>query len=436
MNKTDIKKIILITLALFFLISSFAILKQLKNILFMFTVGKEYLKIAKSLTPVFLITIVLLYSFLLNYLKFYKIVSFFIIFYSIIGLVFAYFFGHQTIGLHNNITSIDRTLGWLFYFYIEGFSPFIISVYWSFINSISDNTSAKKNYSFFIAGSRIGGCLTALISYFFMQNCLTNKCIWKHQVLLTASSVLLICALPVVYKIIKIISISDLEKNLDIHKHKNNNLFEGFKLLLKNAYVFSMFLLIFLYDIINTIVDNRRLVLAKENFNDISELTANLFKDQFLIDLGSVFVSLLLTTFLLKFLNKKYFLIIIPLSIGILLFNLSLKFNYQIISLIYILMRIINDSIFLPTREALYIPTSNDIKFKSKSWIDSFGRKIGQSTGGISINLIENYSAISNISITSILNHYFLILITIWTTVAYFLGKKYAKLIKNNQTIN
>ena len=99
-------------------------------------------------------------------------------------------------------------------------------------------------------------------------------------------------------------------------------------------------------------------------------------------------------------------------------------------------MRIINDSIFLPTREALYLPTSNDIKFKSKSWIDSFGRKIGQSTGGISINLIENYSSISNISITSILNHYFLILIAIWTTVAYFLGKKYAKLIKNNQTIN
>jgi ATP/ADP translocase len=43
----------------------------------------------------------------------------------------------------------------------------------------------------------------------------------------------------------------------------------------------------------------------------------------------------------------------------------------------------INYSFSKPLNEALYIPTTKDIKFKAKSWIDTFGTKISKSAGGL-----------------------------------------------------
>ncbi len=47
----------------------------------------------------------------------------------------------------------------------------------------------------------------------------------------------------------------------------------------------------------------------------------------------------------------------------------------------FTLMKSINYAFSQPVKEALYIPTLKEIKFKSKSWIDAFGSKLAKGSG-------------------------------------------------------
>ena len=76
-----------------------------------------------------------------------------------------YLVGHPTIGLANTETSPFRIFGWLFYFFIEVFSPFVISVFWAFANSVYSPEAAKHNYALLVSGSKFGGMFTAGIAW-------------------------------------------------------------------------------------------------------------------------------------------------------------------------------------------------------------------------------------------------------------------------------
>ena len=99
------------------------------------------------------------------------------------------------------------------------------------------------------------------------------------------------------------------------------------------------------------------------------------------------------------------------------------------------LIRIINNAISSPIREALYIPTIKEIKFQSKSWIDSFGSKFAKSIGAFSIAWAEKYVANCSMALFSVLNIYFLFIIHAWVAASYLLGKRYDSAINNNETI-
>jgi ATP:ADP antiporter, AAA family len=46
-----------------------------------------------------------------------------------------------------------------------------------------------------------------------------------------------------------------------------------------------------------------------------------------------------------------------------------------------------------PTKEVLYIPTSKDVKFKSKSWTELFGSRLLKGGGESAVVLLRNTAA-------------------------------------------
>ena len=104
-NSKEYLKFGLVTLAFFFVIAAYTICKELKDVVFMAMVGKEYLKWAKPLAMCFLVPAILFYSYLVNKLKRYQLLYFFATFYGLIGLIFAYFLGDANIGLYNTVLS-------------------------------------------------------------------------------------------------------------------------------------------------------------------------------------------------------------------------------------------------------------------------------------------------------------------------------------------
>jgi ATP/ADP translocase len=102
------------------------------------------------------------------------------------------------------------------------------------------------------------------------------------------------------------------------------------------------------------------------------------------------------------------------------------------VGIAYILLKALNYAFASPLRESLYIPTTKLIKFKSKSWIDSFGTKFAKSVGatysGISANLIGTAAVLSN-------SIFFAVIIGLWMIVANLLGRRYEVAVEKGEVI-
>jgi len=130
-------KLFFLTAAFFFVIGGYTVAKELKDAIFMHIVGKEYIPIARTMVMFALMPAIFCYSKLVDRMRRYQLLNFFSIFFAISGLIFAYLIGHPTIGLANTNTGPHRWFGWLFYLFVEGYSPFLVSVFWAFANSIT-----------------------------------------------------------------------------------------------------------------------------------------------------------------------------------------------------------------------------------------------------------------------------------------------------------
>ncbi|HNC32356.1 MAG TPA: Npt1/Npt2 family nucleotide transporter, partial [Cyclobacteriaceae bacterium] len=79
-----------------------------------------------------------------------------------------------------------------------------------------------------------------------------------------------------------------------------------------------------------------------------------------------------------------------------------------------------------PCKEIMYIPTSKDVKFKAKSWIDVQGSRSAKALGA---GLVAASPLIAFSSIIS------LCIIGLWVPIAFFVGRTNSKLVQENRII-
>lgn len=443
-DKTQRLKFLFLTFIYFFVIAAYTLVKELNNSIFMRVVGDSYLPWAKIASMFVLIPAILFYSLMVDKLRRYQLLGFYSLIYGVVGLVFAYFLGHPTIGILNTDTSPHRLFGWLFYFFIEGYSPFVVSVFWAFSNSVCSPKEAKNNYSLMVSGSKLGGMATAGFAWWFLG--LTS--IWgigldsvlKHQVLFFISSFVILFVPFLTLLLKKFVpgkelhgyeAVYKVEKSRE--KEKKVGLLNGLTMLIRQPYVLGIFGMIFFYEIINVVMGYLRLKLANQASCDLSDLSCILFEQIFYIHLLGFIISLIGTNFLLKRLGERKCLILIPIltAIFIGLFLLNITGNnsgaINVISLAFIGIRAVNYAIGYPVRESLYIPTVKDIKFKSKSWIDAFGSKVAKSCAS-QFNLFAPVLSFAH-------PVFFALILSLWLITAVLLGNRFRKAVKNNEII-
>lgn len=456
-DRNERLKFIFLTLMYFFIIASYTLVKELKDSIFMSVVGVEYLPNAKIIGMLVLVPAILFYSYLVDRLRRYQLLVFYSVLYATLVLVFGYLLSHPEIGIANTATSPYRLFGWFFYFLIEGFSPFVVSVFWAFANSVTSPDSAKKNYSVMVSGSKLGGMLSAGFAWYFLKQ---NICygialneVLKHQSLFIFSASMLFFAPVIVILLMKKIPAKDLhgyeaayqfEKEKQKHLEQEpgfltavksffNTLFGGLFMFVRQPYVLGIFGMIFFYEVLNVVLGFLRLQIAREASCDLSGLNCILFEQIFYVHLIGFIVSLFGTTPLLRKFGERRCLILVPLLTGLLVFLLLINIklgDYQIVnivSLVFIGIRAINYAISYPIRESLYIPTVKEIKFKSKSWIDAFGTKFAKSFGS-TFNIFAR-------ALPHAYSIFFGVIVFFWFVTAYLLGKRYDQAIKRNEVI-
>lgn len=444
LNKDERSKLFWMTVIFALVITAYTICREMKDLIFVEIAGEDYVPLAKIVSFIALFLPILFYSYLVNHLRRYQLLSFYAVLYGVLGLIFAYFLGHPTIGILNTDTDPSRLFGWFFYIFIEGYSPFIVSVTWAFTNSIFSPKEARDSYGFLVAGSKVGGIASAAFGWLLLKPFIPWSSLAKQQLLLVFPSLIILLVPFGIMMLRKKVSgqmlrgyeaAYEYQKEMD-KKYKSPGIFAGLKLLIQQPYVFGIFSIIFFYEVLNAILSFLRIIYAKGAAIGVDDFGSKLFGIAFGYHLLGFLIAFFGTNALLRWLGERRCLILIPIVIGILCLGFLISGTYTALAVAFIIIRAINYGFFYPVRESLYIPTIKAVKFQSKAWIDAFGTKFAKLTGS-QFNIIATMvrGGLGEGVFRLCQGTFFVIVLIGWTIVAVLLGKRYVTAIERNEVI-
>ena len=435
------KKLFYLAFCLFFIVASYSLLKPLKNSVFFGIIGRDWQPWAKFLSIAFLPVLMFFYSISVDRMRRYQLVITYCLFYAVSSVIFGLLLMHPVFGLPNTMQSGNRILGWLFYLSIDFYPILIVTTFWAFSNSISSPTSAKNTYGYIVAASKISGIISPFLGLYLL-----NMSGLSETLSITTSLMLVACFLCgaafAVTRLVRNIpgrylhgyeAVYEVEKQKKKEAQPKTGIFQGFKLMLVEPYVFGIFGLVYSYEIISSIIDYQKDYIASIKFNNNISLmySFNLWYTIAWQALGLLF-ALVGTSQLLKKFDVEKCLISVPIIIGSLMVCLFFFPDLWTIFIVMIIMRALNYGFNVPIREMLYIPTVKDIKFKSKAWTDSFGRTISKASGA-GINVATQggnlYAFMAKGTMFSIP------IVIAWTIASYFVAKRYKKTIVEGTVI-
>jgi ATP:ADP antiporter, AAA family len=453
-------KVLFLSLSFFLIIGSYTVVRTLKDSLFISIVGAEYWAVAKGISIIALIPAILLFSRIVDLLRRHQMLYLYIVLYGVGGLIIAYFLGDPVIGLLNTETSKYRLFGWIIYLFIEGYNPFVVSLFWSFTHTITAPDAAKANYPLIVAGSKMGGIIISAFACWVLSCPSTGMAqrvadTYNHQILLAVCSILLLIVPLFVYLLMTLVPgryLHGYEAAYQLEKQREHevvgkgrlhalgrffySIFSGLILLLRYPYVMGIFGVIFFWEVVGVFINYERLSTGQRLALCLSDQTRYLLQLDMYVHMVGVIITLVGTRALIQLLGERRSLIVVPVATGALvMYYLTAQMTDQsatIMAIVFVLMRSINYAFASPLRESLYIPTTKEMKFKSKSWIDAFGVKIAKGVGAAYSSLVVRLTASAMFSANMI---FFTLIFALWTLTAHLLGRRYEQTVENNEVI-
>lgn len=432
-NSKEMKRFGLLACTYLFIVGTYWLMRPLKDALFMRIVGKSYLPYAKMASVFIMIPLILIYSKLVDLFQKHKLFYIIFTFYAILFIGIAYFIAHPTIGLANPVLDKCRVLGWVIYLGIESFGSLAVTLFWSFVASTNDTNSAKRGYAIIICGAQFGSVLGPLLARMATSIGITTLIVF---VVLGITMVpFLVKHFVKNYAQISPNSSPDLLPDLLIEEKaeqkKSTGPIEGLRLLLSKPYLLGILGIITLYEIIGTILDYQMKFLADGRCSTVESLTELLAAYGFYANLLALIISLVGTSFLIKRFGVIISLVIFPVLVGFLILFVWIHPCLFSFFAAMVMLKGFSYALNKPCVEIMYIPTSKDIKFKAKSWIDAFGGRSAKSMGA-AINAIF-------VDMSTLLFYGSLIslgMVSLWILLALFIGKMNKRLVAENKIIS
>ncbi|MFH1832170.1 MAG: Npt1/Npt2 family nucleotide transporter [bacterium] len=424
----ELKKFSLLALGFFFLIGSYWPLKTLKDSIFINIVGQENLPYAKMISLALFFPLVLAYSKLIDHFSKEAMIYGLILFYGILGLAFVAALYHPTIGLQNTQVSSGRLLGWLFFVYVESYISLMVSLYWSFVNDITTPESAKKGYGLIIFGTQLGGFLFILLGHHLSAN--------PENYAQSAPLIVLICvsfffAIALIIFLLQhvvhaehLISYED-KHSIQAEKETTVGFLDGLKVLVTRPYVAGIFGIIFFHEFTSTIMGYQMFCIAKATYPNAGLFNKFMFDYALAVQGIACLFGLVGTSFFQRRFGIKFCIVAYPVLLGLFILSFIISPTLNSIFCVMLIAKAINFALNQPAKEVLYIPTSKNIKFKSKAWVDMFGMRFAKGIGSM-VNKIPSVT-LPFVIVLSIIG--------LWTGLSNALGNYYQKAVADKKLI-
>ncbi len=431
------------------ILAAYWTLGTIKESLLSDLIGSSMLPYAKIFSLLFLVPVLLLYSRLLDLLSCQKLFVLISSLYAFITLIFAYLIDSSLFNEMNSPSLMQNShvplyasyiFCFSFYAFVESYGSLLVALFWAIATSTTQPESAKKGFPLIVGLGQIGGILGPLVlsripRYFHLTT--SSLSVYISALLIVISSVLFWYFLRSTPSIL-LQPFQGSEKKFSDTKQVPG-FFEGLSLIIKNYYLIGIWCIIFFFEFITQLFDYYFKCFAAEQLSGL-ELA------EYIGFYGSAinFVTLLCLVLGINKINNFfgiiYSLLLIPILVGFSIFGFILYQNSTILFFILVLLKAVNFSLTIPTTKQLYIPTTQDVRFKAQAWIDTFGSRTARQCSGIYAMLLNplQFKTLQICFVSTLIqftNYFCLSLVFFWFFIAFYLGKKHTNAIKNNTII-
>ena len=421
LSPEEMKKFGMLSLICMFILGTYWLMRPIKDSLFSKIVGAAYIPRAKMLSFVAVALLILLYSKLVDMYKKHQLFYIICGFYGSLFALIAFMLMHPTIGIANTATSPDRILGWIIYLGVESFGSLTVPLFWSFVNSSTDATSAKKGFGLIIAGTQIGTIAGPTLATYAVE--------LGMSFLATVVSIGILSVPVLVFIFTKIFPSSTVDAGAD---KKRTGFTEGLKLLFSRPYLMGILGVATLYEIIGTILDFQLKFAAHETYHTAEQMTVFLARFGQCTNTIALIFAFVGTSFFIRRFGLTFCLVMFPTCVAAVILYAWSASSLWVLFASMVAIKSLSYALNNPCKEIMYLPTSKDVKFKAKGWIDGFGGRsakaigsgISDSFGGVMANLIFYGSIIS------------LGIVGFWILVALYVGRTNKKLTDSGQILS
>ena len=438
-SKEELKKYLFLGVIFSLIIGTYWTLRPIKDSFFGSIVvgyaGKEgreiFLAMAKVLSLLMLIPVVTLYGTLVE--RFKKNLFFYMLgsFYALSMIVWAIFFMHPTLGLANDVPSTWRLSGWLWYVFVESFGSLIIALFWAIVIDISTSESAKRGFALIVMIGQLGGIIFPKYLSKIPRVCDVSPGI-----------VVAICGfLTMLFVFLFWLFIKNTPKELfagyankKAHEKSKEEpgLMEGLTLVLKHKYLLGIFAILSFFEFIATVIDFNFKSLVFQQFSDVAAATEYLGNYGSSVNLVAFLCLLFGINNIQRWLGLRAALGLVPIIVGC---AVAAFYVYPRLDVLFVLIvgaKAVNYALNGPTIKQLYIPTSEDVKFKAQAWIETFGSR-GAKASSSFVNLTKGvlgFQVYLALTVSVCLG-----LSGVWFVIALYLANRCNQALERNEVI-
>jgi AAA family ATP:ADP antiporter len=317
---------------------------------------------------------------------------------------------------------------WSFYLFGDLFSTLMVATFFAFLNDSVTPEKAKRLYGVVGLGGVLGGVFGTTAGSILIKTFSTSGWLWVCVVLALLIIIVSMMAGRLIEKDAALSAdLEELEEEAatvgQSKSHVGNPALEGARLVFASRYLLSIVAIVGIYEIVSTIVDfqftstiayylegdaiGRQFALMFTITNWVS-LAIQLFLTSWVMTRFGLKTALMVLPFMVM-LGSMAFLALPMLAVGSMLNTVDNGFSYSI-----------NQS----AKEALYVPTSSDEKYKAKAFIDMFVQRFAKAIAVfVSLGISMTFTTFESIRYLSVV---VLALLVVWIYAARYAGNHFA----------
>ena len=324
---------------------------------------------------------------------------------------------------------------WSFYLFGDLFSTLMVATFFSFLNDSVSSDAAKRLYGVVgfggVAGGAFGSSAVAVwIGSMSVEGWLTVAAVVGFAILLVARAAAQ--SLPdysdeIVPSPEPTGSSGESGAQADQPAKESafGAAFAGVRLVFASRYLLSIVAIVGLYELVSTVLDfqfSSAIVAFSENAEVRNQNFANVFATTNWL---SMIVQLFLTSFVMRRFGLSVALMVLPFTITMASMGFVAMPSLLMGALLSVSDNGFSYSINQSSKEALYVPTSVEEKYKAKAFIDMFVQRFAKALGvGLSLLVASRFQGVDGIRQ---LSFFLLPALLLWSVAAIYAGRRFAE---------